>query len=139
MWSFVHLQSGLTESESQNQQKIKIDGDTLKSNQQSLFTLLRLLQCCDISKQSVILHLLRETSTGATPNNEIKGDGCNVFTYILEKASKIDCVRNYIVFLLVIKCAVRTGGGRDNVTLPEVSQEPQVGTHTPHGKIQKFR
>ena len=48
-------------------------------------------------------------------------------------------VRNYIVFLLVIKCAVRTEAGRENVTLLEVSQEPQVGAHTPHGKIHKFR
>ena len=44
---------------------------------------------------------------------------------------------NYIVFMLVIKCAVRTGGGRENVILLEVSEEPQVGAYPPHENIQK--
>ena len=43
-------------------------------------------------------------------------------------------VRNDIDFLLVI----RTGGGRENVTLFEVSQEPEEGANPPHEKIQKF-
>ena len=30
-------------------------------------------------------------STGATPNNEIRGDGCTVFPHIPENASKMDC------------------------------------------------
>ena len=35
------------------------------------------------------------------------------------------------VFLLVIKCAVWTGGERENVSLLEESGEPQVGAHPP--------
>ena len=33
------------------------------------------------------------------------------------------CKKNYIVFLLMFKCAVKTGGGRENVTLLKVSEE----------------
>ena len=53
--------------------------------------------------------------------------------YITNRMSgaTVSTVRNDIDFLLV----VRTGGGRENVTLFEVSQEPQVGANPPHGKI----
>ena len=37
------------------------------------------------------------TPTGATPNNEIKGDGCTAFPHIPENASKIECQKPHNV------------------------------------------